>query len=290
MSTTKSRVTPGSRTVVFLHGGPGFNSAPEQAALTPLFRDRGMSCLFWNEPSRLRPSGDPFVADKAYDRWLASAERLVVQGAAQSPVVLVAHSFSVHAALALARRHPRLVASLVLIAPGADAFRTFHQVLVLTRQTYESVHDDRALAVSTCLTQTRTLFDAPMRAGFELASGAEGLFDHYWVNKDAHASARLACEGPETGFDGESFFSVLADIASRPGVLASVEPIRQPILAVFGEADVVTPQAYHESALREIAPRLEIAVIRNAAHYPHLEAADRVMDIIERWMSGAGHE
>src|SRR5262245_376586 len=111
-------------TFVFLHGGPGFNSFAEQAMLGWLFQVAGQTIVFWNEPSRLRPEGEPFEAERAFERWLASAERSVLSAAESGPVHVITHSASVHAGLEISRRHPSRVASLVLVAPAADLFTT----------------------------------------------------------------------------------------------------------------------------------------------------------------------
>lgn len=44
-----------AKTIVFLNGGPGFNSEAERKILTPYFDSKGHEAFFWNEPSQLRP-------------------------------------------------------------------------------------------------------------------------------------------------------------------------------------------------------------------------------------------
>jgi pimeloyl-ACP methyl ester carboxylesterase len=125
-------------TLVFLHGGPGFNSFAEQVMLGPLFRAACHEIVFWHEPSKNRPQGDAFDEADAFECWLASAERCVVTAARSAPVHLIAHSMGMHAAAEIVRRHPGCVTSLVIIAPAADAFITFKNVL---RLAYEDLID-----------------------------------------------------------------------------------------------------------------------------------------------------
>lgn len=269
---------------VYLHGGPGFNSASARALLGPSLSERGHTCAFWDEPSPLRPHGDRFEPELAYGRWLASAERFTLAVAQERPVYLLVHSFTVHAGLELARRYPERIAGLVVIAPAADSFRVFCSVLGIAASDFDESGDKRGDAVRRGIQKTTRVMDEPMQEAFALAAADERLFEHYWVDGAAKARA-AAVDGGRFTVDVESFLSVLCDYRDRHHELHSSAPVTQPVLALFGDGDIVTPRTEHLPALEAIAPHTEAITIPDTGHYLHLEAPVTVVELIEGWIA-----
>jgi pimeloyl-ACP methyl ester carboxylesterase len=270
---------------VFVHGGPGFNSLPEQTLLGPPCEAAGHSIAFWNEPSRLRPDGDAFEAERAFERWLASAERFVLQSALR-PAHLIAHSSAVHAALEIARRHPHCLASVVLVAPSIDPFAGFRRVLRVAHADFAETQPALASVVASAIARTRVLFDDPMREGLQLAARDERLFTHYFANADQFAATAAVMSRPEAQFDGESFFAVMSDFAGRHASLLSTAPVPVPVLALFGSADPITPMDDQVGALRAAAPGACIERVDGCSHWLHLDRPRRFLEIVTRWLSG----
>lgn len=271
------------RTFVFLHGGPGFDSTSARLLLKPHLLERGHACSFWDEPSPLRPQGERFEPARAYERWLASAERFTLAAANDGPVHVLTHSFTVHAGLELARRHPTRISGLVGMAPAADAFQVYCSVLRIAARDFDEAGDARADAIRSCLRETTMVMDEPMQQACSLAATDERLFQHYWVNTAARELAADAYGGG-SGFDMESFLAVLSDYRDRHQELHTLAQVTQPVLAIFGEGDVVSPRSEHLPALEASAPRTEAITISGTGHYVHLEAPGAVIDAIEDWI------
>jgi pimeloyl-ACP methyl ester carboxylesterase len=272
---------------VFLHGGPGFNSFAEQAMLGPLCVAAGHEMAFWQEPSRLRPDGDPFHADDAFERWLASAERFVLR-AASRPVHLVAHSWSVHAALEIARRHPDRLATVTLVAPTMDSFVGFRRILHVAHGDFAKTQPEAAAAIAGALARTRVFFDDPMREGLLNALRDEDLFSHYFAHADQLRALFAAWARPEAQFDRESFLAVLADFARRGGALLSTSRVTVPAFALFGAADCVAPMSEHADPLRAVLPHGRFECLADAGHCLHLDPPERFVEIlVDRAGSGA---
>lgn len=267
---------------VFLHGGPGFNSFAEQAMLGPLFQSRGHEVAFWNEPSGLRPDGDPFAATGAFGRWFASAEQLVLRSTASAPVHLIAHSITAHAAMEIARRHARLLSSLVLVTPGADAFVTYCSVLRLAQEDLAETKPEVASAIAETLALTRVVMDDAMREGMWNVLNDERLFTHYWADRHQMQAAMAARARPEAQFDVDSFFAVLGEWQQGAARLSSV-PITLPTLALFGADDRVTAADEQRAALRAAAPAARIEVVDHCSHYLHLDRPQDFVDRVVAW-------
>jgi pimeloyl-ACP methyl ester carboxylesterase len=175
------------------------------------------------------------------------------------------------------------VSGLVAVAPAADGFRVYCSVLGLAARDFDEAGDERADAIRSCLRETTRVMDEPMLQAFALAAADERIFDHYWVNSAAQGRAADAYGG-RFAVDGESLVSVLCDYRERHEALHTSAPVRQPVLAIFGESDIVSPRAEHLPALEAIAPQTEAITVPGTGHYVHLEAPVTVIEVIEDWI------
>jgi pimeloyl-ACP methyl ester carboxylesterase len=267
---------------VFLHGGPGFNSYAEEAILGPLFQSGGHTIRFWNEPSRLRPLGDSFDANGAFERWLASAERCVLSAGHALPLHVITHSVTVHAAVEIARRHRTRITSLVVVAPGADTFATFTNVMRLGFEDLRLVKPEIAATIARCLEETRAVLDDPMREGLLNVLHDDKLFTHYWADPKQMAASVAAQAHPEAQFDVESFFAVLSEFGQRGATLLSSE-VRIPTLVLFGGRDRITPFEEQRSALEVALPSARMEVLEGCSHYAHLDRPQYFVDTVAEW-------
>jgi pimeloyl-ACP methyl ester carboxylesterase len=274
---------------LFLHGSPGFNSFAEQAILGPVFLSRGHQIEFWTEPSRLRPNGAPFEAEAAYERLIASITCMLEAGS-DGPVVVIAHSFTNQAARFVLSRHPAQVAGLVLVAPAADAFVTYANVLRLAHQELLEDAPQVAAALWACLARTRQLMDVHMREGLHLALQAPRLLTHYWADPGQYRVSVAALDRPDGQFDVESFFAVLDDYAARPARWQPVDPITCPVLAVFGDHDPVTRRDEQWPAVKATLPQAELEQFADSGHYLHLDRPERFADRVITWADITQHK
>lgn len=275
-------MTPAMR-FVFLHGGPGFNSYAEQAILAPVFARRGHDLACWNEPSPLRPAGELFEPKGACERWLASAERFVLHAAGPRSVHVIAHSCTVHVAMELARRHRQSVASLVLVAPGADTVATFMNVMRVARRDLAESRPDIAQTIAACIARTRAFFDEAMREGLMNVLHDDRLFTHYWADAMQMHASLAARAGPEAQFDVESFFAVFEDFVQRGTTLFSPDPVTVPTLALFGGEDPITPVAEQRAAIESAIPYARFQVLDACSHYVHLDRPDAFAEAVVDW-------
>ena len=258
-----------------LHGGPGLNSYPEHAILGPHFEAAGHRAHFWNEPSRLRPNGDPFHREGAFENWIASAERLLVARAGPEPVALIAHSVATVAAIELARRHPLRLSSLVLVSPCTCVLTSLRNILVLAHQCAADEGSAVASRLAECVGQSRAILDDAMRQAFDLILENPRLlvqmFSRYWVDQGRFRTALAAQACTEAQFDPESFFSVLEDLRDRGSSVTSQAPVKTPTLALFAEDDPVCKAADQVRTVQSEAPNNRIENVKRCGHFLHLE-------------------
>jgi pimeloyl-ACP methyl ester carboxylesterase len=257
---------------MFLHGGPGLNSFGESKLLGPAIEAAGHEVHFWNEPSVNRLQGDPFSTSGAFGNWIASAERAFLSICTAEPVHVIAHSFSYAVACELARRYPARVAGLVLIAPAAQPAISFTNLLKLAQRI---AVPGVAAVFAKCVSDTRSVLDAPMRKGFQQilddATLFGGVFTNYWVDRDRFHAWLATQADPEAQFDVASFVSVLDDYRARGVSFRSDKPVTSRTLAFFAAQDPVVTFSEQAAIVRADIPEAQFELVEGCGHFIHLE-------------------
>lgn len=271
---------------LFVHGGPGMNNFAEQAILGPLLSARGLGARFWNEPSRLRPSGDPFDSVAAFSGWVASLERALLALSDTAPVVVQAHCFASGPAIDVARRHPGRVAALVLTGPSPDPYVGLLRVLRLAQADLADDLPEVASKLGECLTRTRSLMDSAMQDAVGLALNDQKLFTHYWADRAQFEKSVAAMAVPEAQFDAESFFAVATDFAQQwPRRIE--KPLTTPTLIVCGGRDPITPYTETVRGVLDEIPDATVEIFEDAGHFVHLDRPEQFVDTMIGWAGRA---
>lgn len=266
----------------FAHGGPGMNNFAEEALLGPLLKARGHHAHFWNEPSRLRPSGDPFNPVGAFSGWVASLERALAALSDTGPVLLQAHCFATGPAIDVARRHPQRVAALVLTGPSPDPYAGLLRVLRLAQQDLAGDQPEMASKLADCLIRTRLLMDPAMHEAVGLALNDQKLFTHYWADPAQFEKSITALMAPEAQFDAESFFAVIGEFAEHwPRRVEA--PLTTPTLVVCGGRDPITPHTETLQGVLGEIPDATVEIFEDAGHFVHLDRPERFVDTMIGW-------
>jgi pimeloyl-ACP methyl ester carboxylesterase len=263
----------------FIHGGPGLNSFPERAILGPYFARADVLIDFWDEPSRLRPDGDPFTVENAFRNWCASiARRLDFFRAQGKRVHLLAHSFSIHAVVRLIEPYADVISRVMLFAPCLNIRDAQRNIAELGKMLFLRAHSDKAAEIDEHLSLHRELFDSPMQQALLIASQSPHIFEEYWEDKAQMKRAFDAVRAPEASWDFESFMAVNEDFAldererakENRGALAPVS-VAIPVDAIFGAKDPLIKIDRELPMLRSKFRNLDVHLFEESGHYPHLE-------------------
>jgi pimeloyl-ACP methyl ester carboxylesterase len=252
-----------AKRLIFIHGGPGFNSRPEEHLLSEHIKD--FDSIFWHEPSQLRMEST-YSVESAYQVAYRDLEKLLLTS--DDSTMIVAHSFGANYALDLALNHPNRIENLILITPGLDILAADKNILNIAAQ---------GLAFEGKITQSEQLkalipklsasFDDLKYQAFVLASEYPSLFFHYWVKTDLMGQYFSYLSG-KFAFDPQSFFAVRMSMPLRP---VPLDKIKIPTKIYFGELDPVVKQSEQSGILKQYFSQLEIVEIAGTKHYPHIE-------------------
>ncbi len=248
-------------TFLFFHGGPGYNSNPEEQFLKPLFEAKGHNFYTWDEPSALRTAGPLFVKENAYENLLKSSEEFLLKFS-DDKIILIGHSFGTFPIYHLAKKYPELIERLVVICPALNV----HAADV-------NIFKAAGVAIPEDL---KPQFDMVTLNTMLQAAANPDLATLYWNDMDKLVSYwSLNGQDPQWGFDFDSFVNVRLTMP-----LPELIPIETPTLLIFGANDIIVKHDEEILYDGQVFQNREVVIVEDAAHYPHAEQTEIVMGAI----------
>lgn len=260
---------PGVPPVVFLHGGPGYNSHSFAVLEGPRL-EHSLRMVYFDQ----RGSGHserPWSADYAMDTLVEDVEGLR-RALGVPEIALIGHSFGGMLALEYAAKYPERVSRMVFVDGLSDGPATCH----LLRQQLATAHPDalaRAVAdTTTGARATRSDCDLAFRAlrGVDAKAFLDGLQFHDSTFRKLQDSVDAASGLRNTGEQQGALIS--AGLFDRR--FAAHERLTMPVLVLAGRYDgVIGVDAPRE--LARTLPNARFVEYERSAHFPYLEEPDR---------------
>lgn len=267
--------------ILYLHGGPGMSSIAENQLFQPFLLNNRIDAIFWNEPSKSRPSGDLFTPEHAFSNWMNSARKKAVEVFQEKgPLHLVAHSFAAIPSLLIAREHPQMISQLTWIAPAFSLYFSFKTILQLCHSDFQKTDPESAKALQLCINNSKKFFDGPMQEGLLLASKNAFLFTHYWQQTSAMIQFFECLKESGSIMDFESFFSVCLDLSQKLDSIDLESPLDCPTQLVLGKNDLIIDNQNIIQIVSKLAPQTKISIFENSKHYPHLEEIEQFFKVL----------
>jgi pimeloyl-ACP methyl ester carboxylesterase len=262
---------------LYLHGGPGMNSFSEEEILGPLFKEKDQAIHFWNEPSKQRPEGGAFRAEKAFSGLVKSAEEklLSLVESAGEPITLICQSFGVHAGYRLALKYPELIKKIVLVAPAFHVAEAAKNMVGFSISDFKESQSDKSEKMAALLGLSKELFDEPMREAIIISAENPIVFTHYWKNSSAMAQYFSIWAKRSAQLDVEAYFSVMTEFATLPD---EVGLVTIPTLVVFGKFDSLIDFEKEQNACKNRFAKLESIIFDESGHFPHLDESQKFVD------------
>ena len=238
--------------VLFLHGFPfsGALWAPTVERLGGRWR-----CIV---PDLRGMGRSPAAAAAGMDDYADDLARLLDVLGEKRPVVLVGMSMGGYVAFAFARRHPRRVRALALVATRAQA------------DTEEGARGRLATADRVLREGSRGVADDMLGRLFA-ASAPEEL--------RARWHAVMAATPPE------GVAAALRAMAARPDSFGTIDLLARPVLAVAGEEDAIAPVA-DARRMADAAHDGRLVTVPGAGHMVPVERPDALADALRRFLQG----
>lgn len=265
--------------VLFVHGGPGLNSGPEERVFSRILEQHSIKAQFWHEPSNLRPKGAQFKEADAYKNWLDSISADI---RALQPRVIVAISFGALGVthLMLNEKQP-LSAKLLFVSPTLDIDGTMKKMMGFSLTDFESSDPERFEKIKALTNETKSFWDQPMQAGVSLAWENPNLPLHYFEDIETLKKWGAVMSEPSFQVDNLSQNKVFEDFIAKQKSYekVAVEKLSPPTV-ILGDKDRLCPEEEVRTELSRFFKGSTIKKFSKAKHFPHLEKPEEFIQVL----------
>lgn len=274
MAIVQSDTTRGiDMSTFFIHGGPGFNSKPEENLLANEFKNLDEKIHFWNEPSKKR--GATTAVD--FKSSLCDFEQFFERHS-DFQNTLIAHSFGAFVALHLSPIILEKISKLILISPILDLRALDENIVSIAIQELKSLNNrDKAQELIQQQEKFINNYDLHRFNTTLNALVSVDLLSFYWFNKENMKNYQSYFK-EEYEFDIANFQSIRMSILNEK----ISQMIKVPTFILFGEYDRISKKEDAETLIENHLPNRKIATIKNVAHYPHIEDPKTVFELIAK--------
>jgi pimeloyl-ACP methyl ester carboxylesterase len=262
--------------VLFYHGGPGLNGNPERNILLPIYQQHGIELCIWDEPSTLRPAENDNYLPVTFEHYLASASDFLLQHYEGEPLTIMGHSFGTSAVAGLLSAHPEKIAKVIIASPGFFVYNADRNIFTIVKDDLAANGEsDKAAAMQTVLDNFVDAFDNNTSSGWMIAAVDPRLFNYYWHNDTAKASYLPYYAPPTSSVDAQGFFAI-----RQTWHEIAVNNCNIKALILHGSYDKIIDVAKEINTMPSRFTNATIVEMEASAHYPHIEEADKALDLI----------
>ena len=131
----KSFGNPKDKAIIFLHGGPGYNSASFEATTAQKLSDNGFFVVVYDRRGEGRSEGlrAEFTFEETFDDLKSIYKKFKIKKA-----ILIGHSFGGIVATLFAEKYPRKIKSVVLVGAPVSFQESFKTIISKCRTIYEN--------------------------------------------------------------------------------------------------------------------------------------------------------
>lgn len=261
---------PGAPTVVYLHGGPGYNSYSFSVLIGPRL-ERSLRMVYFDQRGSGR-SERPWSGHYQLDTLAADVEALR-RTLGLSKIALIGHSFGGTLALEYAARYPQHVSRMVLVSAYSDHAVTCREQRAGATAAYPDAF--ARMAADTVDSAGRHRSDCEMefhalsQEQFDRLNNARQFVDStYRLRQDSiDAVSGLS----NTGEMGHALAN--AGLYDRYEFKA-YDRLSMPVLIVAGRHDGAVGLTSQEALARAI-PQSRLLIYEHSAHFPYVEEPER---------------
>ena len=277
---------PDHPALVFLHGGPGYNSASFESTTAHTLADAGFRVIVYDRRGEGQSEGP---ADYTFAQSVADLDSLyTIYGLDQA--VLLGHSFGGVIATRYAESYPRRVRALVLLSAPVSIPASLRHIVTTARQRFTEAADSSGLArlrmlatvdSSSLLYSSMVLAEAMRGGAYRPArptAQADSLRARLQADTLLSRYSSASSYPPVLGFYANEPYTTL-DEGSRIKAVAE----RLPVFALYGTEDGL----YAPTEIDQLARRLPAGHVRRiegAAHNVFIDRQDEFIRQLLDWL------
>lgn len=274
--------------IIFLHGGPGYNSVAFEATTAKRLSENGFYVITYDRRGEGR-SADGNAA-YTFDETQKDLNALLDQYQLKS-VTLVGHSFGGIIATMFAEKHPSKVESVILVGAPLSMQKTFATITESCKAIYQSKNDSMNLGYITMLENmdkssleySSYCFTHAMQNGFyypkQTSVEAMGIYQQFRTDSLlVKYSSQMSYEAPTGFWKNEQYTSL--NLTEK---LSQVVKNGTPIYGLYGTDDGLFSEA-HVGEIKGIIGENNLNYLSNCSHNVFIDQQTTFVDAIKGWV------
>lgn len=255
----------------FIHGGPGFNSTPEENLLKSEFTKLDPNVFFWHELSLKRTANFPVE----FQETISNFESYFAQHAEKRNII-IAHSFGAFTALNLSEKVLDKVSSLILISPTLDLRKLDENIVsIATRELEKAGNKDKVLELNEQKEKFTNTYDLHRFNTTLNALISVDLLSFYWFDKKNMTTYQSYFQN-ENEFDIENFKNIRLSIKNEK----ISKKINASMTIILGEHDPVAKKEDLNDIVSNYFSKVNLIEMKGTAHYPHIEDSKSFFNLL----------
>ncbi|MEM1124139.1 MAG: alpha/beta hydrolase [Bacteroidota bacterium] len=266
--------------IIYLHGGPGYNSASFEATTAQKLADQGNFVIVYDRRGEGR--SDKVESTYTFAETITDIEKLYGQLKLKK-ATLIGHSFGGIVGTLFAEKHPEKIDQLFLLAAPISLQATFQTIIDSVEVIYKNKADSmnlRYVAILRKMDQSSLEFSSycfmhAMANGFYTPKNptpeAQVLYTSYQQSELGKYSQEMSYEAPQGFWENEQYTSM--DLTSK---LKNLVQKGISIYGIYGQEDGL----YATEQIRKIGQIIgeeQLFYWENCAHNPYIDQQKRFL-------------
>jgi proline iminopeptidase len=279
---------PKNEPIIYLHGGPGYNSIGFEVTTAQKLSESGFYVIVYDRRGEGRSPDEnaKFTFQETFDDLDIIYKKFKLKDA-----TLIGHSFGGILGTLYAEKYPKKVKSLLLVAAPVSMQETFSNIIKTSKKIYENNEDSTNLMYigmiekmnKNSLEYSSYSFGHAMQNGFYTpkAPSEEALVIYTELKANpsfVNDGATLTIEAPKGFWKNENYTSI--DITQN---LKSVLKNKIQIFGLYGKEDGLYSEE-QVMKLKNILPENNLKYMDNCSHNVFIDQQDEFITALKNWI------
>lgn len=279
---------PSNEPLIYLHGGPGYNSIGFEITTAKKLSENGFFVVVYDRRGEGRSSDEnaKFTFQETFDDLDAIYAKFNLKDA-----TLIGHSFGGVVGTLYAEKYPNKTKSLVLVAVPLSIQETLSTIINTSKNIYESNNDSTNLRYigmletmdKNSLEYSSYSFGHAMQNGFYTpkAPSKEALAIYTKFKSDTifkSEDAKMTMEAPKGFWKNEKYTSI--DLTQN---LKNVLKHKIEIFGLYGTEDGLYSKV-HVEKIKGILPKNNLTYMENCSHNVFIDQQDQFITSLKTWI------
>lgn len=279
---------PSNEPLIYLHGGPGYNSIGFEITTAEKLSENGFFVIVYDRRGEGRSSDEnaKFTFQETFDDLDAIYTKFNLEDA-----TLIGHSFGGVVGTLYAEEYPNKIKSLVLVAAPLSIQETLSTIIKTSKNIYESNNDNTNLKYigmletldKNSLEYSSYSFGHAMQNGFYApkAPSKEALAIYTKLKTDTlfkSTDAKMTMEAPKGFWKNEKYTSI--DLTQN---LKNVLKHKIEIFGVYGTEDGLYSKEHIEK-IQGVIPKNNLKYMENCSHNVFIDQQNQFITSLKTWI------